>query len=101
MKLHQCCICGKIDQWPANSWRSYGSLLLQDERPDLIARLCSDECQREFEARMKRGEIIPANAKANGMRLKITEPKGYSPHPPQEELLKIYNQRIAEDQTKA
>ena len=100
MRLHQCCICKTIDRW-TGGWSSYGSLLLEENRGDLIARLCSDECAEEFKRRMKSGEIVPAAAKAKGRpySVKITEPIGYEPHPSQRELLEQYNIRALRSAT--
>lgn len=94
MRLHQCAICERIDRW-TSSWETYGSLLLEENRCDLVARLCSPECKAEFSRRMKSGTIVPATAKARGLSVTITEPVGYEPHPPQDELLRRFNLRSA------
>lgn len=68
--LYRCDVCGKVGKWD-KSWSWFGSLGLQDERPQDVPTLCSNQCELEFRQGMAVGRIKVPNVKYQGYQVKI------------------------------
>lgn len=68
----KCDICGNEDIWQ-ESWGVFGSLLMEEEAPEDLLTVCSDECKEVAEKKLKEGSIKLPTYKMNGLsRIKIT-----------------------------
>ncbi len=53
-----CDICGRIGRWD-ESWKSYGSILMEETCPEDILTTCSVKCWEDLNAKLVSGEICP------------------------------------------
>ena len=54
-RKYQCDVCGKVGFWNED-WSWYGSLADEETCPDLIPHLCSDECRKVADKKIKTHE---------------------------------------------
>ena len=75
-RKYQCDVCGKIDFW-TEDWSWYGAIAHQDTCPELIPHLCSDECLKIAEVKIRTHEWeLPVIR--NGYQTRVSKTsKGY------------------------
>lgn len=77
-RVWKCDICGEVNYW-GDSWRTYCSIADLDALPqEDIPTLCSDECQKMFETRLKSGDIRMPKVSNRGYTFSVKgEKRGY------------------------
>ena len=98
MKFWQCSICGKVGLW-GPTWRSFSSLLIDEEFPSHRVVTCASACEEKAERGHENGTIDLPKISCRGYAVRMTRgPKGYKPQPEQRELLRIWNKENPDHQ---
>ena len=76
-RKHTCTMCGNEDIW-GKTWKSYGSVIIEEERPEDLIKCCSEKCINECALKIKTGEIkLPVISSSATHCDIISEREGY------------------------
>ena len=67
-RFHTCHVCGAVALW-SSEWRSYGSILMQ-ENFGILLKLCSDACRAKLEELGGADAVFEAECNAHGLTSK-------------------------------
>jgi len=74
---YKCDVCGKVDFW-SESWSSYGSPLIAEERPQDILTACAPACHNTMMARIESGQYKLPELKLCGFEVRLAKKRsGY------------------------